>query len=95
MTGCDSGHYGVHVVCCARDSDVTEKPIELIKVYSDKELIREFEKIASTLVPEKDWSIRIGAMQKVEGLVIGGLLLPFPSVLSIFVVLNVELTCNI
>ncbi|KAL6968088.1 hypothetical protein U1Q18_033891 [Sarracenia purpurea var. burkii] len=54
------------------DSDVTEKPIEPIKVYSEKELIREFEKIASILVPEKDWSIRIGAMQKVEGLVIGG-----------------------
>ncbi|CAL5353551.1 hypothetical protein CsSME_00041593 [Camellia sinensis var. sinensis] len=54
------------------DSDVTEKPVDPIKVYSEKELIREFEKIASTLVPEKDWSVRIGAMQKVEGLVIGG-----------------------
>ncbi|KAI8007630.1 CLIP-associated protein [Camellia lanceoleosa] len=54
------------------DSDVTEKPVDPIKVYSEKELIREFEKIASTRVPEKDWSVRIGAMQKVEGLVIGG-----------------------
>ncbi|XWS47081.1 hypothetical protein CRYUN_Cryun14cG0122700 [Craigia yunnanensis] len=54
------------------ESDVTEKPIDPIKVYSDKELIREFEKIASTLVPEKDWSIRIAAMQRVEGLVFGG-----------------------
>ncbi|KAI3678744.1 hypothetical protein L6452_38047 [Arctium lappa] len=54
------------------ESDVNEKPIDPIKVYSEKELIREFEKIASTLVPEKDWSIRIGAMQRVEGLVIGG-----------------------
>lgn len=43
-------------------------------MYSEKELIREFEKIASILVPEKDWSIRIAAMQRVEGLVIGGLL---------------------
>ncbi|KAK2986374.1 hypothetical protein RJ640_026638 [Escallonia rubra] len=54
------------------DSDATEKSVDPIKVYSEKELIREFEKIASTLVPEKDWSIRIGAMQRVEGLVIGG-----------------------
>ena len=45
-----------------------------MKVYSEKELIREFEKIASTLVPEKDWSHRIAAMQRVEGLVIGGIL---------------------
>ncbi|XVE78036.1 hypothetical protein DITRI_Ditri13aG0111900 [Diplodiscus trichospermus] len=54
------------------ESDIVEKPIDPIKVYSDKELIREFEKIASTLVPEKDWSIRIAAMQRVEGLVCGG-----------------------
>ncbi|XP_015892457.2 CLIP-associated protein isoform X1 [Ziziphus jujuba] len=52
--------------------DVTEKPVEPIKVYSEKELIREMEKIASTLVPEKDWSVRISAMQRVEGLVYGG-----------------------
>ncbi|XP_073063595.1 CLIP-associated protein-like [Primulina eburnea] len=54
------------------DGDITEKPVEPIKVYSEKELIREFEKIASTLVPDKDWSMRIAAMQRVEGLVIGG-----------------------
>ncbi|XP_023759265.1 CLIP-associated protein [Lactuca sativa] len=54
------------------DSDVTEKPVDPIKVYSEKELIREFEKAASILVPEKDWSVRIGAMQRLEGLVIGG-----------------------
>lgn len=53
--------------------DVTEKLIEPIKVYSEKELIREFEKIGSTLVPDKDWSVRIAAMQRVEGLVLGGL----------------------
>ncbi|KAK7284196.1 hypothetical protein RJT34_18937 [Clitoria ternatea] len=54
------------------EGDVTEKPIDPVKVYSDKELIREIEKIVSTLVPEKDWSVRIGAMQRVEGLVLGG-----------------------
>ncbi|XP_057480107.1 CLIP-associated protein-like [Actinidia eriantha] len=54
------------------DNDVTEKPIDPIKVYSEKELMKEFEKISSTLVPDKDWSIRIVAMQRVEGLVIGG-----------------------
>lgn len=54
------------------DNDLTEKPVEPIKVYSDKELIREFEKVASILVPEKDWSIRIAAMQRVEGLIYGG-----------------------
>ncbi|XP_047154186.1 CLIP-associated protein-like [Vigna umbellata] len=54
------------------EGDITEKPIDPVKVYSDKELTREIEKIASTLVPEKDWSIRIAAMQRVEGLVIGG-----------------------
>ncbi|CAJ1897870.1 unnamed protein product [Sphenostylis stenocarpa] len=54
------------------EGDITEKPIDPVKVYSDKELIREIEKIVSTLVPEKDWSIRIAAMQRVEGLVLGG-----------------------
>ncbi|XP_021907185.1 CLIP-associated protein [Carica papaya] len=54
------------------EGDVTEKPIEPVKVYSEKELVREIEKIASTLVPEKDWPIRIAAMQRVEGLVSGG-----------------------
>ncbi|XP_039027557.1 CLIP-associated protein-like [Hibiscus syriacus] len=54
------------------ENDITEKPIDPIKVYSDKELIREFEKISYTLVPEKDWSVRIAAMQRVEGLVLGG-----------------------
>lgn len=61
---------------CAGDSDITEKPVDPVKVYSEKDLIREVEKIALTLVPDKDWSLRIGAMQRIEGLVIGGLL-PF------------------
>ncbi|XP_038971250.1 CLIP-associated protein isoform X1 [Phoenix dactylifera] len=54
------------------ESDITEKPIDPIKFYTEKELAREIEKIASTLVPEKDWSIRIAAMQRIEGLVFGG-----------------------
>ncbi|XP_031405587.1 CLIP-associated protein-like isoform X2 [Punica granatum] len=52
--------------------DITEKQIEPISVYSEKELIWEIEKIISNLVPEKDWSVRIAAMQRVEGLVLGG-----------------------
>lgn len=65
----------IHFLCLfwAAENDITEKPIDPIKVYSEKELVREIEKIASTLVPEKDWSIRIAAMQRVEGLVSGGL----------------------
>ncbi|KAL4326142.1 hypothetical protein GQ457_11G003460 [Hibiscus cannabinus] len=54
------------------ENDITEKPVDPIKVYSEKELIREFDKISSNLVPEKDWSVRIAAMQRVEGLVLGG-----------------------
>ncbi|KAH7669682.1 CLASP N-terminal domain-containing protein [Dioscorea alata] len=54
------------------ESDVAEKPVDPIKVYSEKELVKEIEKIASILVPEKDWSVRITAMQRVEGLVFGG-----------------------
>ena len=60
------------LLSCAGESDVTEKQIDPIKVYSEKELIREIEKIASILVPEKDWSIRIAAMQRIEGFVSGG-----------------------
>ncbi|KAL5996637.1 hypothetical protein ACLOJK_007556 [Asimina triloba] len=64
------------------ESDVTEKPVDPIKVYSDKELVREIEKVAATLVPEKDWSVRIAAMQRVEGLVFGGAA-DFPSFLTL------------
>lgn len=60
------------VYSCIGDADFMEKPVESIKVHSEKELVREFEKIASTLVPEKDWSLRISAMQRIEALVIGG-----------------------
>ena len=57
------------------DSDIREKPVEPVRVHSEKELLREFEKIAATLVPEKDWSVRIAAMQRIEALVYGGLML--------------------
>lgn len=57
----------------AGEIDITEKPVVPIKVFTEKELVKEMEKITSTLVPEKDWSHRISAMQRVEGLVIGGL----------------------
>ncbi|KAF8392084.1 hypothetical protein HHK36_022425 [Tetracentron sinense] len=64
----------VHILMDSQigESDATERPIDPVKVYSEKELIREIEKIVLTLVPEKDWSIRIAAMQRVEGLVFGG-----------------------
>lgn len=62
----------------------------------------EFEKIASTLVPDKDWSVRIAAMQRVEGLVSGGYFLPNYLLLALltnsifnFSVLNVVLVFNV
>ncbi|KAL2941871.1 CLIP-associated protein, partial [Bienertia sinuspersici] len=38
----------------------------------DAEFIREFEKIASTVVPKKDWFQRIAVIKRFESLVIGG-----------------------
>ncbi|CAN6485849.1 unnamed protein product [Victoria cruziana] len=66
------------------ENDITEKPIEPVKVYSEKELVREIEKIGATLVPEQDWSVRIAAMQRLEGLVFGGATdyASFPSLLK-------------
>ncbi|TVU29212.1 hypothetical protein EJB05_20770 [Eragrostis curvula] len=64
------------------DTDINEKPVEPIKVHSEKELVREFEKIASSLNPEKDWSIRIAAMQRIEALVYGGAI-DYPSFLML------------
>ncbi|KAJ7559060.1 hypothetical protein O6H91_04G068100 [Diphasiastrum complanatum] len=54
------------------DVDVMEKPVDAIKVFSEKELTREIEKLAATLTPEQDWSVRMASMQRVEGLVFGG-----------------------
>lgn len=49
-----------------------EYQVDAIRVYSDKELIKEVEKATGLLTPEQDWSVRIAAMQKIEGLVVGG-----------------------
>ncbi|KAJ1279986.1 hypothetical protein BS78_04G197600 [Paspalum vaginatum] len=57
---------------CGGDTYINEKPVEPIRVHSEKELVRDFEKVASALNPEKDWSIRIAAMQRIEGLLYGG-----------------------
>ncbi|CAN6273486.1 unnamed protein product [Urochloa humidicola] len=62
--------------------DINEKPVEPIRVHSEKELVRDLEKIASTLNPEKDWSIRIVAMQRIEALVYGGAM-DYPSFLML------------
>ncbi|KAG8060727.1 hypothetical protein GUJ93_ZPchr0002g26227 [Zizania palustris] len=56
----------------AGDGDITGKALGPIKVFSEKDLAREIEKVASTLHPDNEWSIRITAMQRVEGLVLGG-----------------------
>lgn len=52
--------------------DLTDKPVVPVTLSSEKELIREMEKIACMLTAENDWSVRIAAMQQVEALVIGG-----------------------
>ncbi|CAN6279203.1 unnamed protein product [Urochloa humidicola] len=62
--------------------DINEKPVEPIRVHSEKELVRDLEKIASALNPEKDWSIRIAAMQRIEALVYGGAM-DYPSFLML------------
>uniref|UniRef100_A0A0D9VMM2 TOG domain-containing protein n=1 Tax=Leersia perrieri TaxID=77586 RepID=A0A0D9VMM2_9ORYZ len=56
----------------AGDGDTTRNLVGPIKVFSEKDLAREIEKIASTLHPDNEWAIRITAMQRVEGLVLGG-----------------------
>lgn len=59
---------------CAGDSEGGEKPVDPIQVYSEKELTRELDKVAHLLKAEHDWSIWMAAMQKLEGLVLGGTL---------------------
>ncbi|XP_062221558.1 CLIP-associated protein-like isoform X2 [Phragmites australis] len=56
----------------AGEGDTTKIPVEPIKVFSEKDLLREIEKVVSTLQADNEWSIRISAMQRVEGLVLGG-----------------------
>ncbi|PAN07055.1 hypothetical protein PAHAL_1G308100 [Panicum hallii] len=69
------------------DMDINEKPVEPIRVHSEKELVRDFEKVASVLNPEKDWSIRIAAMKRIEALVYGGAINypSFPMLLKLLV----------
>ena len=59
-------------MCYIGEIDLTDKPVVPVTLYSEKELIREMEKIACMLIAENDWSVRITAMQQVEALVIGG-----------------------
>ncbi|CAM6027387.1 unnamed protein product, partial [Sphagnum balticum] len=54
------------------DNDMVEKPVDPVRVYSERELTKEFEKVAGMLTAEQDWAIRMAAMQRVEGLVFGG-----------------------
>lgn len=56
----------------AGEGDITRKSVEPIKVFSEKDLIKEIGKVVSTLQPDNEWSIRITAMQRVEGIVLGG-----------------------
>uniref|UniRef100_A0ACD5ZE32 Uncharacterized protein n=1 Tax=Avena sativa TaxID=4498 RepID=A0ACD5ZE32_AVESA len=56
----------------AGEGDITRKSVEPIKVFSEKDLIKEIGKVTSILQPDNDWSIRITAMQRVEGIVLGG-----------------------
>nr|CAB3451488.1 unnamed protein product [Digitaria exilis] len=56
----------------AGEGDITRTLVEPIKVFSEKDLLREIEKVISILQPDNEWSIRITAMQRVEGLVLGG-----------------------
>ncbi|KAJ3672097.1 hypothetical protein LUZ60_006818 [Juncus effusus] len=56
----------------AGQNENLNKTIEAIKLNSEKELAKEIEKIALNLSPDKDWSIRISAMQRLESLILGG-----------------------
>jgi CLIP-associating protein 1/2 len=49
----------------------------VIKVSSDKELVREIERISFNLAPDKEWSIRMAAMQRLEGIILGGMVIFF------------------
>lgn len=60
------------LVTLAGDSAMVEKPAEPIRVFSERDLAKEFEKAASMLALAQDWSIRMSAMQRIEGIVAGG-----------------------
>eukprot|EP00897_Mesotaenium_endlicherianum_P000018 jgi/Mesen1/10016/ME000723S09373 len=46
--------------------------VPVIEVYSEKDLIREIEKAGSMLATDKDWSARLAALQRLQGIVAGG-----------------------
>ncbi|XP_024364725.1 CLIP-associated protein isoform X2 [Physcomitrium patens] len=52
--------------------EADEKPAEPIRIYNERDLAKEFEKATSMLAPAQDWSIRMSAMQRIEGIVAGG-----------------------
>ncbi|XP_073388615.1 CLIP-associated protein isoform X1 [Physcomitrium patens] len=49
-----------------------DKPVGPIKVFSERELTKELDKIVSLLKAEQEWSVRMAAMQKLEGIIVGG-----------------------
>ena len=51
---------------------MVENPAKIVRVFSEKELAKEFEKAKSMLSPAQDWSVRMSAMQRIEGIVAGG-----------------------
>ncbi|XP_020079822.1 CLIP-associated protein-like isoform X2 [Ananas comosus] len=54
------------------ENDIAVKPVEPIEIYSERDLTREIGRICSNLHPDKDWFVRVTAMQTIEGLVLGG-----------------------
>eukprot|EP00850_Spirogloea_muscicola_P001244 SM000004S15114 [mRNA] locus=s4:1332669:1339409:+ [translate_table: standard] len=49
-----------------------QRPVEPEKVHSERELVREMEKVAAMLDLHQDWTVRMHAMQRLEALVLGG-----------------------
>ena len=77
----------IHI--CYRDwrYDKTN-PLQLIEVFSEKDLAREIEEVASISHPNNEWSIWITAMQTMEGLVFGGFKSMFISFLFDYCILH-------
>ena len=54
------------------EGDTSDKPVELVRVCSEKELTKEMENISAMLSSEQEWLVRMAAMQRIEGLTAGG-----------------------
>ena len=54
------------------EGDTSDKPVEPVRVCSEKELTKEMENISAMLSSEQEWLVRMAAMQRIEGLVAGG-----------------------